>query len=116
MKHAAATMNGEQVEIWDLPERIRRAVDDERSGNGESDRRQTTPPASPDNRPSAARVPLADHLRDLERSAITRALEDTGGHQARAAEILGMPLRTFVYKLRQYGMSARARKKRADSD
>jgi DNA-binding NtrC family response regulator len=33
-----------------------------------------------------------------------RALDASGGVQARAAELIGMPLRTFVTKLKQYGI------------
>jgi DNA-binding protein Fis len=32
------------------------------------------------------------------------ALDESGGNQRRAAELIGMPLRTFVTKLKQYGL------------
>jgi DNA-binding protein Fis len=32
------------------------------------------------------------------------ALDAAAGVQTRAAELIGMPLRTFVMKLKQYGM------------
>jgi DNA-binding NtrC family response regulator len=51
--------------------------------------------------------PLADELRDLERARIADALAATDGHQRRAAELIGMPLRTFCSRLKQYGITAR---------
>jgi DNA-binding NtrC family response regulator len=45
-------------------------------------------------------VDLRAQLRDLERSALLRALEIAGGHQRTAAELLGLPLRTFERRLR----------------
>jgi two-component system response regulator AtoC len=39
-----------------------------------------------------------------EQQRILDALRKTGGNQTRAAELLGMPRRTFVYKLRRYGI------------
>ena len=32
------------------------------------------------------------------------ALEQSRGNQRQAAELIGMPLRTFVTKLKQYGL------------
>jgi DNA-binding NtrC family response regulator len=39
-----------------------------------------------------------------EQARILDALRKTSGNQTRAAELLGMPRRTFVYKLRRYGI------------
>jgi hypothetical protein len=35
---------------------------------------------------------------------MTEALRATGGVQRRAAELIGMPVRTFTFKLTQYGL------------
>jgi len=43
-------------------------------------------------------------LKELERQAIERALEKTGGHRRKAAELLGISLRTLQYKLKHYGL------------
>ena len=45
-------------------------------------------------------------LPDLERRAIMAALEETGGHQQRAADKLGISKRTLQRKLRSYEMVA----------
>jgi two-component system response regulator FlrC len=43
-------------------------------------------------------------LKDLEREAIRRALEATGHHRKRAAERLGIGLRTLYDKIKAYGL------------
>jgi DNA-binding NtrC family response regulator/pSer/pThr/pTyr-binding forkhead associated (FHA) protein len=50
---------------------------------------------------------LAEELRSLERARMVEALEACGGVQKRAAQLIGMPLRTFVLKAKQYGLQAR---------
>ncbi len=45
-------------------------------------------------------------LPDLEKRAILAALEETGGHQQRAADKLGISKRTLQRKIRSYGMAA----------
>ena len=42
-------------------------------------------------------------MEEIEREAIERTLEKTGGNRTRAAEILGIGLRTLQRKLREYG-------------
>lgn len=42
-------------------------------------------------------------LERLEEQTIFRALEQTGGHQQKAADILGISRRTLIRKLKQYG-------------
>ncbi len=51
------------------------------------------------------RVPGAS-LAELERWAILRTLEATGGSTSRAAEILGISVRTIQYRLREYAEEA----------
>jgi transcriptional regulator with GAF, ATPase, and Fis domain len=48
--------------------------------------------------------PLADEIRELELMRITAALDAANGNQRAAAQMLAMPLRTFVFKLRHYGL------------
>jgi DNA-binding NtrC family response regulator len=52
----------------------------------------------PDDAELSTRDPEGEEQRMLD------ALKKTGGNQTRAAELLGMPRRTFVYKLRRYGI------------
>src|SRR4029077_12727066 len=41
-------------------------------------------------------------MADIERQAILETLSRTGGHRARAADILGIGLRTLQRKLKEY--------------
>lgn len=55
--------------------------------------------------PSSGHVtPLPDELDALERQRILEALAACGGNQTRAAQLLGMPRRTFVKRLAQFGI------------
>jgi DNA-binding NtrC family response regulator len=53
--------------------------------------------------------PLEEEIRELEIQRISAALAATGGNQTRAAELIGMPLRTFVNKLKRHGIVAERR-------
>jgi DNA-binding NtrC family response regulator len=53
---------------------------------------------------AAASTPLADELDAMERQRIVDALAACNGNQTRAAELLGMPRRTLVKRLGQYGV------------
>jgi two-component system response regulator FlrC len=55
---------------------------------------------------AAPQGPVLDGtLKQLERAAIERALEATGGHRKKAAERLGIGLRTLYDKLKEYDLS-----------
>ncbi len=58
------------------------------------------PRARPVPSPSATAPRTMD---EIEKEAILRALEQTGGNRTRAAELLGIGLRTLQRKLRDYG-------------
>ena len=49
--------------------------------------------------------PIDDEIRELERRRMIEALAATGGVQNRAAELIHMPLRTFVTKLKRYAIA-----------
>jgi DNA-binding NtrC family response regulator len=74
------------IEVWDLPEAYRQAAPQE----GDS-----LPPES-----GASRS-----MEDIEKEAILRTLRETGGNRTKAAEILGIGLRTLQRKLKEYGES-----------
>jgi DNA-binding NtrC family response regulator len=42
-------------------------------------------------------------MAEIEREAILRTIEHTGGHRARAADLLEIGLRTLQRKLKEYG-------------
>lgn len=64
-------------------------------------------------RPRAFR-PIDDEVRELERTRMRQALEASGGNQTRAAMLIAMPLRTFVSKLKLYGLPTGGRKRKSD--
>jgi two-component system response regulator AtoC len=93
--YAVATMTGEQVEPHDLPASVMPAA--------------AAAPAAADlvagePGPGAPMRRLADELEELERRRITEALAASGGVKTHAAQLLGMPIRTFTWKLKQRGI------------
>ena len=59
---------------------------------------QTMPAFAPEKRPEFR--PIEEELRELEIKRISEALDASGGNQRRAAQLIGMPLRTFVAKMK----------------
>ncbi|WP_301340962.1 sigma 54-interacting transcriptional regulator [Corallococcus carmarthensis] len=92
VEYAVATSPGPVVEPSHLPESLRAGTVPE--------------PEAPrvEGGTEAPRVfqNLAEELRTLERQRMVEALEVTGGVQTRAAQLIGMPLRTFAFKLKQH--------------
>jgi DNA-binding NtrC family response regulator len=59
-------------------------------------------------RTAAARFPAEGAtFRDMEKQLLARTLESTGGNRTRAAEILGVSLRTVRNKIREFGLPPR---------
>ncbi|WP_104987322.1 sigma 54-interacting transcriptional regulator [Sorangium cellulosum] len=102
MEYAAATAEGAVIEPWGLPERI--------AGIDLAPRPAADPSAPPAAAPSRFK-PIAEELREIERTRMCQALDAADGVQKRAAALLGMPVRTFTFKLKQYGISAREGKR-----
>jgi two-component system response regulator AtoC len=96
---------GNVRELKHLMEYVSAAIDDTVIEPHHLDQRARAQTPSPDSdaAPSTFR-PLADEIRELEQARITAALTAAGGNQRAAAQLLGMPLRTFVFKLKQYGL------------
>ena len=59
----------------------------------------------------AAMRPIAEEIEQLEARRMAEALDACGGVQIRAAAMIGMPLRTFSTKVKQYGLASRGPKK-----
>jgi len=45
-----------------------------------------------------------ENLKELEKKAILEALKKTGGNKKKAAELLGISLRTLYYKIKEYNL------------
>jgi len=92
MEVAAATVLEPTLEPHHLPERL---------GGREAVETGAASAAVPSAAPEGFR-PLAQELAELESTRIAEALEAAGGVQTRAAELIGMPRRTFLLKLKKY--------------
>jgi two-component system response regulator AtoC len=100
IEYVAATVEGAEIQPHDLPGKIGAS-----SGASAADDLPAAE-APPDEAPTFR--PLSDELRELERSRMAQALAASQGVQRRAAELIGMPLRTFVMKVKQYNLSSRS--------
>jgi two-component system, NtrC family, response regulator AtoC len=114
---AVATADGASIEPWNLPDRVAgRAAPP--ASPASPNKAASEPAVAPEGKalsPAAAPrrfQPIAEELRELERTRMLEALEETGWVQTRAAELIGMPTRTFTFKLKQYGISTREAKLR----
>jgi DNA-binding NtrC family response regulator/pSer/pThr/pTyr-binding forkhead associated (FHA) protein len=105
MEYVAATAFEDAVEPRHLPDRIRGGV---------------LPASPPPQVPQASAAspaartfrPIADEIRGLEETRMLEALQAADGVRKRAAELIGMPLRTFVLKFGQYDLATRLRDKK----
>jgi DNA-binding NtrC family response regulator len=105
LEYVAATVTEAVVEPRHLPERILAALAPPVAPAALTPRPEGGPAeAPPGAEPLRRAVPLAEELRTLERERMAEALRVTGGVKVRAAELLGMPLRTFTFKCKQYGL------------
>jgi len=93
--YAVATTEGPTIQPWDLPARVMGRKTDE----------------IPVIRAERKFRPINDELRELERRRIIEALEAHDGVQTHAAAAIGMPLRTFTFRMRQYGIEGREHRK-----
>jgi DNA-binding NtrC family response regulator len=116
VEYAAALVDGDTLELWHLPESlVEHAPASAAAGDAprlpEAAASEPARPvgtaaaeeAPPESREPSGFRPLADEVRDLERRRIAEALRACNGVQRRAAQLIGVPLRTFSVKLKQYG-------------
>jgi len=78
----------DQIRLTDLPEEYRHGFEPQEAGE---------PSAEPGEEPLT--------MEAIERRAIERALERTGGNRTQAAELLGIGLRTLQRKLKEYRLA-----------
>jgi two-component system response regulator PilR (NtrC family) len=97
VERAVALEQGRRVELGTLPEAIQAGRPVTPLGQ-----RGTTPA---DAEPfTGAGFNLEQHLQDVERQHLERALRQTGGVQTHAAELLGLSFRQFRYLVKKYGL------------
>ncbi|HEV8121881.1 MAG TPA: sigma-54 dependent transcriptional regulator [Candidatus Polarisedimenticolia bacterium] len=93
-----------RVTVADLPEDYRAPAARPQAGQGAASAAGATAGAAA----GAAGSPggPARTMDAIEREAILRALDETGGNRTRAAEMLGIGLRTLQRKLKEYGQGS----------
>jgi two-component system, NtrC family, response regulator PilR len=69
-----------------------------------SDIQLRPPPSGSDSTGNNPGAPLGDHLEDVERDAILKALEQTRYNKTAAAKILGMSFRALRYRIKKLGI------------
>jgi transcriptional regulator with GAF, ATPase, and Fis domain len=119
MSYAATAVpdTGVEIDVWHLPPsvaatvRVAREAATPMASSAASIRIPT--PAEVESAGGPIRAPgsrtfrpIADEVRELERQRIVEALIETGGIQNQAAALIEMPLRTFVTKLKRYGITS----------
>ena len=103
MDYVASTVTGETVHPWDLPEDVAGPA----KAAGAAEASQAEPDeAAPLTAGQTNFRPLDDEVRELERDRMLQALRASGGQRRRAAELIGMPRRTFATKLKLYDLAS----------
>jgi DNA-binding NtrC family response regulator len=88
----------DEIRVRDLPEEYRQEV----AGEEAADEAVAVPSGGE----AMERIPVGLTMDEIERQAILRALEETSGNRTKAAEMLGIGLRTLQRKLKEYRATA----------
>jgi DNA-binding NtrC family response regulator len=106
IERAAVICTGELLMPEDLPERVRSSTPKRESGGfGGRPTAVDSAGSAPEYDPvDAAGGAFRDRVQAYEVKLITDALEAARGNQSRAAELLQMPLRTLVHKIKVFGL------------
>jgi len=107
MEFCAATLKSPGLDSSDLPTRIAGATAPWLGSRDDAPGREPPAPERPGGPPAFRNI--REELKELERTRMVQALEATGGVQNKAAALIGMPLRTFAARMREYDIPARSR-------
>ena len=111
---AAAPDTSVEIDLWHLPPAVAAAARDAGAELAVSAEPAVPAPgaggaAAPSLQADAVSArefrPIDDEVRELERKRMIEALAATSGVQNRAADLIQMPLRTFVTKLKRYAIA-----------
>ncbi len=108
MEFCAATLKGTQLDSSDLPAGIAGATAPwlgPGARHHPADLTASGMPAAPKQFRD-----IREELQELERTRMVQALEASDGVQNKAAALIGMPLRTFAARMRDYKIPARSRR------
>jgi DNA-binding NtrC family response regulator len=114
MEYAAATALGEQLHAWQLPESVQGAPEPGTPGTSGGAGAGPGGIGSPTEAAQKERkfLPIEEELKELERTRMIEALDAAKGVKTHAAQLISMPLRTFMAKLERYGVAPPQRPKR----
>ncbi len=111
MDFLAATALGPIAQPWELPSLVqghnRESIRATPLESTEAVSAMAARPSAESGHETPSFRTLAEEIRVLERTRIREALSLARGVQTRAAELLGMPVRTLFAKLRVHGLDAR---------
>jgi two-component system, NtrC family, response regulator AtoC len=102
--YAVATAEGSTIHPWHLPPRM---VASATPSPVEAAARDAGAAPGTSVRTQPRLKPIAEELRELEKTRMLEALDACHGVQKDAAAAIGMPVRTFTFKLKQYGIAWR---------
>jgi DNA-binding NtrC family response regulator len=104
MRYLAAAVSGTEALACQLPDRVAATAAPWMVAEGSAAARRQTA----EDRPACEGVfrNIHEEIEELERTRIRQALEHTGGVRVKAAQLIGMPLRTMLTKMKQYGLEA----------
>jgi DNA-binding NtrC family response regulator len=101
---AAAVLDGE-LQPWHLPSGI--GGEEDAAAQREALEGRTPSPADAASAQPARFRPIGEEVAELERTRMAEALAAAGGNRTRAAAMIKMPLRTFVTKVKQFGLGGK---------
>lgn len=111
MEYLAASVASAQIEASDLPSRIAETAAPWMVAAKAAAGAQPAPAPAPAS-PVLFRN-IYEEIEELERTRIRQALEHTGGVRVKAAQLIGMPLRTMLTKMKQHGLEGAGAKEQA---
>ncbi len=106
LDYLAATLPEARIEAGHIEARLGGVAAEDEGGSTDPSAHVYEPQTPTDVTNPALRLfqPIEEELRALERRRMAEALEAARGNQSMAAELIGMPRRTFVAKLKQYDL------------
>ena len=110
MEFCAATVEVDVLQAHHLPDSVARAAARWLAEVDDGSRAQGAAPSRFGPLDTRLQRSLGDEIRELEKTRILQALAATGGVRVEAARLLGMPLRTLVTRLAQFGINQPGRR------
>jgi two-component system response regulator AtoC len=107
LERAVVIAKGHEITLADLPDRVRRLVIAEPVTGDAPVSTRAAPTTSRSLAPVVVEAAVGDFrevVRDYERRVLMEALARADGVQTKAALLLGLPLRTFVHKMKGLGI------------